>query len=243
MARIETYNIDSKVTSNDTWIGSDGDKQNKTKNFSPIGLANYFNTSEGVHSANSIAFRYQTLKPEETREKGTISFKEDNSPTFNFSNISNILFSKFTLGKNEVDAFLLGLKDNTVILHRSGDINKYGLYRVLDVVEDQDEPQFLNFTLSFIQGNSYLQENEEYLFSLIDLYQDQNNTWREVFLGSYEEDNKFSYNALWNQELVVSDKENIMIVSNRLNMLKNDATLDELIMMGKFYQNLKEKQT
>jgi hypothetical protein len=38
-------------------------------------------------------------------------------------------------------------------------------------------------------------------------------------------------------------KENIMIVSNRLNMLKNDATLDELIMMGKFYQNLKEKQT
>ena len=37
-------------------------------------------------------------------------------------------------------------------------------------------------------------------------------------------------------------KENIMIVSNRLNMLKNDATLDELIMMGKFYQDLKEKQ-
>ena len=37
-------------------------------------------------------------------------------------------------------------------------------------------------------------------------------------------------------------KENIMIVSNRANMLKNDATLEELIMMGKFYQNLKEKQ-
>jgi hypothetical protein len=35
-------------------------------------------------------------------------------------------------------------------------------------------------------------------------------------------------------------KENIMIVSNRLNMLKNDATINELIMIGKFYQNLKE---
>jgi uncharacterized delta-60 repeat protein len=169
MARIQTYNIDNKVTSNDTWIGTDGDKQNKTKNFSPIGLANYFNTSEGVHAANSIAFRYQTLKPEDIREKGTISFKDDNSPTFNFSNIINILFSKFTLGNNEVDAFLIDLKDNTVILHRSGDINKYGLYKVLDVVEDEDEPMFLNFTLSFIRGNSYLQENERYLFSLIDL--------------------------------------------------------------------------
>ena len=37
-------------------------------------------------------------------------------------------------------------------------------------------------------------------------------------------------------------KENIMIVSNRANILKNDATIDELIMIGKFYQNLKEKQ-
>ena len=37
-------------------------------------------------------------------------------------------------------------------------------------------------------------------------------------------------------------KENIMIVSNRLNMLKNDATLEELIMMGNFYRNLKENQ-
>ena len=34
-------------------------------------------------------------------------------------------------------------------------------------------------------------------------------------------------------------KENIMIVSNRVNMLKNDATIDELIMIGNFYRNLK----
>jgi hypothetical protein len=37
-------------------------------------------------------------------------------------------------------------------------------------------------------------------------------------------------------------KENIMVVSNRANMLKNDASLDELIMIGNFYRNLKEKQ-
>ena len=33
-----------------------------------------------------------------------------------------------------------------------------------------------------------------------------------------------------------------MIISNRANMLKNNATLDELILIGKFYQNLKENQ-
>lgn len=37
-------------------------------------------------------------------------------------------------------------------------------------------------------------------------------------------------------------KENIMVVSNRANMIKNNATIDELIMIGNFYRNLKEKQ-
>ena len=37
-------------------------------------------------------------------------------------------------------------------------------------------------------------------------------------------------------------KENIMVVSNRANMIKNNATIDELIMIGYFYRNLKEKQ-
>ena len=37
-------------------------------------------------------------------------------------------------------------------------------------------------------------------------------------------------------------KENIMIISARANMLKKDATLNELIMIGKFYNELKEKE-
>jgi hypothetical protein len=36
-------------------------------------------------------------------------------------------------------------------------------------------------------------------------------------------------------------KENIMVISNKANMIKNDATIDELIMIGNFYRNLKEK--
>lgn len=35
---------------------------------------------------------------------------------------------------------------------------------------------------------------------------------------------------------------NIIIVSNRANILKKDATLDELVMIGNFYGELREKQ-
>ena len=36
-------------------------------------------------------------------------------------------------------------------------------------------------------------------------------------------------------------KENIVIVSNRANLLKKDATTEELVMLANFYSNLKEK--
>ena len=37
-------------------------------------------------------------------------------------------------------------------------------------------------------------------------------------------------------------KENVVIVSTRANLLKKDATIDELIMIGNFYRNLKEQK-
>jgi hypothetical protein len=35
-------------------------------------------------------------------------------------------------------------------------------------------------------------------------------------------------------------KDNIMIVSTKLNLLKKDATIDELIKIGDFYRNFKD---
>ena len=37
-------------------------------------------------------------------------------------------------------------------------------------------------------------------------------------------------------------KENIVVISTRANLLKKDATIDELVMLAKFYSELKEKQ-
>ncbi len=37
-------------------------------------------------------------------------------------------------------------------------------------------------------------------------------------------------------------KENVVIVSTRANLLKKDATIDELIMIGNFYRNLRDQK-
>ena len=55
-----------------------------------------------------------------------------------------------------------------------------------------------------------------------------------------EKDNAPSIDRIDNNQGYI--KENIMVISNRANILKKDASIDELIMIGKFYQNLKESK-
>jgi hypothetical protein len=174
MARISTYVLDEDITGGDKWIGSDSGFYNKTKNFTPIKLADYFNSSESIRSANSLMFTYQTLDPFEERLTGTISFKDEIGATVNFSSITEILISKTSKSYKYIADFLLGTNDSIVILHKSDDINKYGLYNITLVEEDIDESDFLYVQMQFIQGNSSIEEDKDYLFSVIDFNLSEN---------------------------------------------------------------------
>lgn len=61
MARISTYVLDEDITGGDKWIGSDSGFYNKTKNFTPIKLADFFNSSQSIDSANSLRFGIKHL--------------------------------------------------------------------------------------------------------------------------------------------------------------------------------------
>ena len=43
MGKINSYPVDTKITDNDVWIGSDGDNGLITKNFTALAFANYIN--------------------------------------------------------------------------------------------------------------------------------------------------------------------------------------------------------
>jgi hypothetical protein len=59
MPRISSYPKDTNVTGNDIWIGSDGDNGLITKNFSPDGLATYYNTNNSF-GASTTTFTQST---------------------------------------------------------------------------------------------------------------------------------------------------------------------------------------
>lgn len=168
MARISTYNLDEKVSGGDKWIGSDSDFYNRTKNFTPLRLAEFFNSSESVTSSNSLRFWYQTLEPLEDREFGTFSFKNEVGAYVLFSSIQSMLVSKKTQGNIYVADFLQAINNSKILIHRGSSINEYGLYMLNIVEEDIDETEFLEFNITFLQGNGSLLEDKEYLLSVID---------------------------------------------------------------------------
>lgn len=57
MARISTYEIDTVVTANDKWIGTDF-SGGITKNFTPQVLADFYNESGLLGVVNQINFKY-----------------------------------------------------------------------------------------------------------------------------------------------------------------------------------------
>lgn len=168
MARISTYNLDEKVTGGDKWIGTDSDFYNRTKNFTPITLSNFFNSSEVINSSNSLRYYYQTIGVGEQREYGTLSFKNEIGASVDFSSITSILISKRTEGSIYVSDFLESINNSKILLHKANTINQYGLYLITSITEDIDETDFLSVSLSFIQGNGSLLEDTSYLLSVVD---------------------------------------------------------------------------
>jgi len=169
MTKISIYQIDEKVTSSDKWIGSDGDNQYRTKNFTPTKIAQYFNENEIIDTSNSIRYRYDTIAITDSRKQGTISFETEIGPLVPIDIINTFILSKDTQGGNDVSNFLNILPTTKVILHKSNDIDIFGIFRISSVTDYLVDPGFFVVNLEFLSGNGDLEEDNDYIISLIDL--------------------------------------------------------------------------
>jgi hypothetical protein len=169
MTKISIYNIDENVTSVDKWIGSDGNNQNRTKNFTPKKIADYFNQNEVIDISNSIRYIYDTIAVGDQRKSGTLSFKTEIGPTVPIENITTFLLSKSTQSGKDVSDYLVSLIDKTVLFQKSSSINIFGVFKITDVVVDIDEPNFFVVDLEFLYGNGSIEEDKDYSIVLVDV--------------------------------------------------------------------------
>lgn len=169
MTKISIYNIDENVTSVDKWIGSDGNNQNRTKNFTPKKIADYFNQNEVIDISNSIRYIYDTIAVGDQRKSGTFSFKTEIGPTVPIENITTFLLSKSTQSGKDVSDYLVSLIDKTVLFQKSSSINIFGVFKITGVVVDIDEPNFFVVDLEFLYGNGSIEEDKDYSIVLVDV--------------------------------------------------------------------------
>jgi len=167
MTKISIYSLDTNVKGNDRWIGSDAQNYNATKNFSPDNVADYFNHNQVINSGNSLGYTYQTLDPLETRRPGTISFITEIGPQVNFSDISTFLLSNTSLKGNIVSEYINFLNGSKVVISKGSNTNLFGLYKITGVEVYLPEPNFFNVSLTFIDGNGFIKEDNDYIISLV----------------------------------------------------------------------------
>ena len=168
MARISTYQVDTNVTGADIWIGTDGNDNKKTKNFSPNILAKYLNENEVISTANSLRYRYDTIASGDSRKPGTISFQTEIGANVPFSSITTFILSNKTLGSNTVDAFLNILPNTRILIQNSSNINFFGIYFVNSITPHLTETGYYVVNLTYVSGNGNLSEDIDYLIHLVE---------------------------------------------------------------------------
>lgn len=167
MTKIKSYPIDTNITGSDKWIGSDGNAFNRTKNFTPTGLASFFNNSGSINLVNALRFKYDTVDPGDDRAMGSISFATEIGATVAFSSITDFMLHKNTSDNNYIVDIMGVLDGNIVMIQKVDEKNVYGFFKITSYEQNLVETDFYDVELTHIQSNGSLEEDEYYFISLL----------------------------------------------------------------------------
>ena len=164
MARISTYSIDTNVVAQDKWIGTDSNGS-ITKNFTAQRVADFLNTTSAVAIAGQNNFFFQT-DLSNGRANGTISFTSGGGSNTAFASLTTIKISKYANSGYIVLDYLQTLVGQAVFVAQTDNVNNFGIYKLLTLTQDIDEPNFYNATFQLIQAHGALLVNNFYAFSV-----------------------------------------------------------------------------
>lgn len=169
MTKIKNYIIDSEVTGQDKWIGSDSASGGRTKNFTASGLSDFYNRGEGIDQANSLKFLYDTVDLGDDRKPGSFSFPTEVGASVPISTLSSLIFHNRTVGGNDYVTYIRSMIGSTIIFQSAKDPSNFG-YFTLDGFDDiVGDDSFKTCTITYMSGNGSIVEDEYYFVSLLQL--------------------------------------------------------------------------
>lgn len=172
MARISTYPIDTNLSPQDKWIGSDANKNNATKNFSLESVVEWINNNAAIDS-QTLRFKYLQSATDANRSKGSISLPTNVSGNLKFDDVTKLVFSAFSLRyaaygtTNNVSNFYTNpLIGSYALVSLVTDVNTFGIYK-WDSSAQKAKTDFYDIGLTYVTGNGSLENSKDYFLSLL----------------------------------------------------------------------------
>jgi hypothetical protein len=155
MARINTYEADTNITDGDKVIGTDS-SGNVTKNFRLGAIADWMTKYGKIGVAGQSVFIIQTDYGDNGREDGTVSLETFGGNLKPFSEISELVVSKYTSDLTDASVLLDGMVGSKIILQRLDQSQNFGIYNFATFEPHPVEPNFFVATLSLVQSSGVL---------------------------------------------------------------------------------------
>ena len=162
MARISTYAIDGTPVSSDKLIGTDS-SGTTTKNY-PLGSVSDWLKESGASAVlgqNNYSFQI-ALDPDAGRLPGSFSFENYGGDGTEFTDVSRLMVSNLSSTGKYVGDYLLSTVGDRVMLGQLDDLNSFGVYTLVSLVQNPIEPTFYDAELLFVEGNGALLGNKLY---------------------------------------------------------------------------------
>lgn len=163
MARISTYALDSDVTKNDKVIGTDS-AGTQTRNYKISDITNYLNRSSVV-DINGSRFKY--IRPTSSQASGYLKLSVDQGSTVAFSSLSSFQLHKKTLADVDINLFYEAIEGSLVLLQKSNDASKFGVFEWTTSTRNSSNTDLYDVTVVYKGGNGSLEDEEDYLLSLL----------------------------------------------------------------------------
>lgn len=216
MTKIKIYPIDTNITGSDKWIGTDAQSYGSTKNFTVSGLSEYFNSVSAINLSNSLRFKYDTVDLDDDRAAGSFSFSTEVGPTVQFSDISSLMFSQSSKNGPNIVEFMESMVEGIILIQKAGNSNLFGFYKLTAYDQDVTETRFYNASLTFLSGNGYIEEDQDYFVSLLqfDTLEDKDKNYVH---------NQMSASSIWSVQHSLNKYPSVSVVDSGNNMVVGDV--------------------
>jgi hypothetical protein len=160
MARISTYDLDESVQATDKLLGSNAG--GATKNFKIEDITDFLNTSGSIN-LNGVVEQFITQNIPLERGKFKLPLGGNGVA---FSSITSLKVSTKNLSDVDVSEFYNHLVGQGLKISKVDNLNEFGQFVLISVTKANPSDTFATFSLSFLNGNGNLRNDNFYLFNL-----------------------------------------------------------------------------